>query len=51
MVCYDVQIEPVLQPITGKELARGTNLMVQLTTVQDMQGLYPFSENNFQDSD
>ena len=25
MVCYDVQIEPVLQPITGEELARGTN--------------------------
>ena len=26
MVCYDVQVEPALQPITGKELARGTNL-------------------------
>ena len=25
MVCYDVQIEPALQPITGEELARGTN--------------------------
>ena len=25
MVCHDVQIEPVLQPITGEELARGTN--------------------------
>ena len=25
MVCYDVQIEPVLQPISGEELARGTN--------------------------
>ena len=25
MVCYDVQVEPALQPITGKELARGTN--------------------------
>ena len=25
MVCYDVQVEPVLQPITGEELARGTN--------------------------
>ena len=26
MVCYDVQVEPTLQPsITGKELARGTN--------------------------
>jgi len=25
MVCYDVQVEPALQPITGKDLARGTN--------------------------
>ena len=25
MVCYDVQVEPALQPITGKELARGTD--------------------------
>ena len=25
MVCSDVQIEPVLQPITSEELARGTN--------------------------
>ena len=25
MVCHDVQIEPVLQPITGEELANGTN--------------------------
>ena len=25
MVCNDVQIEPVLQPITGEERARGTN--------------------------
>ena len=25
MVGYDVQIEPALQPITGEELARGTN--------------------------
>ena len=25
MVCYDVQVEPALQPFTGKELARGTN--------------------------
>ena len=25
MACYDVQVEPALQPITGKELARGTN--------------------------
>ena len=25
MVCYDVQVEPALQPITGEELARGTN--------------------------
>ena len=25
MVCYDVQVEPELQPITGEELARGTN--------------------------
>ena len=25
MVCYDVQVEPALQPITGQELARGTN--------------------------
>ena len=24
-VCYDVQVEPALQPITGEELARGTN--------------------------
>ena len=24
MVCYDVQVEPALQPITGEELARGT---------------------------
>ena len=25
IVCHDVQIEPVLQPITGEELANGTN--------------------------
>ena len=25
MVCYDVQVEPALQPITGIELARGAN--------------------------
>ena len=25
MVCYDVQVEPALQPITGEQLARGTN--------------------------
>ena len=25
MVCYDEQVEPSLQPITGEELARGTN--------------------------
>ena len=25
MVCYDVHVEPALQPITGEELARGTN--------------------------
>ena len=25
MVCYNVQVEPALQPITGEELARGTN--------------------------
>ena len=25
MVCYDVQVELALQPITGEELARGTN--------------------------
>ena len=25
MVCYDVQVEPALQPITGAELARGAN--------------------------
>ena len=25
MVCYDVQVEPTLQPITGEELASGTN--------------------------
>ena len=25
MVCYDVLVEPALQPITGEELARGTN--------------------------
>ena len=25
MVCCDVQVEPALQPMTGKELARGTN--------------------------
>ena len=25
MICYDVQVEPALQPITGEELARGTN--------------------------
>ena len=25
MVCYDVQVEPALQPITGEELARGTS--------------------------
>ena len=25
MVCYDVQVDLAPQPITGKELARGTN--------------------------
>ena len=25
MVCYDVQVEPSLQPVTDEELARGTN--------------------------
>ena len=25
MVCYDVQVEPALQPITDEQLARGTN--------------------------
>ena len=25
MVCYDVQVEQALQPITGEKLARGTN--------------------------
>ena len=25
VVCYDVQVEPALQPITDEELARGTN--------------------------
>ena len=25
MVCYNVQVEPALQPIRGEELARGTN--------------------------
>ena len=25
MVCYDVQVEPELQPITGEQLARGTS--------------------------
>ena len=25
MVCYDVKVEPPLQPITGEELARGTH--------------------------
>ena len=25
MVCYNVQVEPALQPITGEELARETN--------------------------
>ena len=25
MVCCDVQVEPALQPMTGEELARGTN--------------------------
>ena len=25
MVCSDVQIKPILQPITGEELANGTN--------------------------
>ena len=25
MVCYDLQVEPALQPITGEDLARGTN--------------------------
>ena len=25
MVCYDVQVEPALQPITGEELARGVS--------------------------
>ena len=25
MVCYDMQVEPALQPITGEELDKGTN--------------------------
>ena len=25
IACYDGQVEPALQPSTGKELARGTN--------------------------
>ena len=25
IACYDGQVEPALQPITGEELARGTN--------------------------
>ena len=25
MVCYDMQVEPALQPITGEEISRGTN--------------------------
>ena len=25
MICYDVQVEPALQPITGEELDKGTN--------------------------
>ena len=25
MVCYDVEVEPGLQPVTGEELNRGAN--------------------------
>ena len=25
MVCYDVELEPVLQPVTGEDINRGTN--------------------------
>ena len=40
MVCHDVQIEPVLQPITGEELANGTTkpLMHALTSIVGVSG-------------
>ena len=25
MVCYDIEVEPVLQPVTGEDLNRGAN--------------------------
>ena len=37
MVCYDVQVEPALQPITGEELARGP-LMHALTSTVGVSG-------------
>ena len=40
MVCYDVQVEPALQPITGEKLARGTTkpLVHALTSTVGVSG-------------
>ena len=40
MVCYDVQVEPALQPITGEKLARGLTkpLMHALTSTVGVSG-------------
>ena len=40
MVCYDVQVEPALQPITGEKLARGTTkpLIHALTSTVGVSG-------------
>ena len=40
MVCYDVQVEPALQPIKGEELARGLTkpLMHALTSTVGVFG-------------
>ena len=38
MVCYDVQVEPALQPIRGEELARGKPLMHALTSTVGASG-------------
>ena len=42
MVCYDVQVEPALQPITGEKLARGLTkpLMHALTSTVGVSGNY-----------
>ena len=42
MVCYDVEVEPALQPITGEKLARGLTkpLMHALTSTVGVSGNY-----------